>query len=61
MRLHDLIQQLKQFHPDSQVDMYHVIPSPDGAKTYMKLSPSAMYLEDGGAVITIELTATGVR
>jgi hypothetical protein len=61
MRLHELTKQLGQYHPDSQVDMYHVVPSPDGTKTYMKLEPETVYLEDGGAVITIELTSIGVR
>lgn len=60
MRLHDMLQRLQQFHPDSQVDIYNVIPTPEGAK-YLKLEFDRVYLENDGAVITIELHGTRVR
>ena len=61
MRANELLQMLKQFHPDSQVDIYNVIPTPEGRDKYIKLKVDKLYLEDDGAVITVELRAMGIR
>ena len=61
MRLGEILQQLKQFHPDSQVDIYNVIPLPEGEHKYMRLKLDRLYLEDDGATITIELSGTGLK
>lgn len=61
MRASELLEMLKQFHPDSQVDLYNVIPLSEGGSKYMKLAIDKLYLEDDGAVITVELRAKGLR
>jgi hypothetical protein len=55
------MEQLKRFHPDSQVDLYNVVPLPTGGNKYLKLQADKVYLEDDGAIVTIELKAIGVR